>query len=144
MLGGGVLGGVGLGASRTVAVVSSIKRPTYDVTTTGWDGISDNANKYANIDEVTASDTDYITSPNITGGENIIFGLSGSVAAGTWDVRYRANFVGASAQVRVSLLDGSGTSQGASSWQTVTSTYADYTASVTTTGAATRVKIEVQ
>lgn len=125
-------------------VVSSIFRPTSDVTTTGWTGSPDNTNKYANIDETPASNTDYITSPTIAGGENIIFGLSGSLAAGTWDVRYRANFVGSSAQVRISLLDGSSVSQGVSSWQTVTSTYADYTASVTTTGAANRVKIEVQ
>lgn len=127
-----------------VAAAVSIYRPSSDVTTTGWTGTPDNTDKYKNIDEVTASDTDYITSPSITGGESIIFGLSGSLAAGTWDVRYRANFVGASAQVKIHLLDGSSVSQGASSWQTVTSSYVDYTASVTTTGAATRVKIEVQ
>ena len=46
--------------------------------------------------------------------------------------------------MRITLLDGSNVSQGASGWQTVTSTFADYTATVTTTGAATRVKIEVQ
>ena len=127
-----------------VSAAVSIYRPSSDVTTTGWTGTPDNTDKYKNIDEVTASDTDYITSPTITGGENIIFGLTGSLPAGTWDVRYRANFVGASAQVKIHLLDGSSVSQGASSWQTVTSSYGDYTASVTTTGAATRVKIEVQ
>lgn len=125
-------------------VVSSTIRPSSDVTTTGWTGVSDNTNKFANIDETTASDTDYITSPSISGGEYIIFGLSGSLAAGSWDIRYRANFVGSSADVRITLLDGSNVSQGTSGWQTVTSTFADYTATVTTTGAATRVKIEVQ
>lgn len=136
--------GSAIRSSVGYGVISSITRPTSDVTTTGWTGVADNTNKYANIDETTASDTDYITSPSITGGESIIFGLSGSLAAGTWDVRYRANFVGASAQVKIHLLDGSSVSQGASGWQTVTSSYVDYTASVTTTGAATRVKIEVQ
>lgn len=125
-------------------VVSSTIRPSSDVTTTGWTGVSDNTNKFANIDETTASDTDYITSPSISGGEYTIFGLSGSLAAGSWDIRYRANFVGSSADVRITLLDGSNVSQGASGWQTVTSTFADYTATVATTGAATRVKIEVQ
>lgn len=124
--------------------VVSISRPTADVTTSGWTGNPDNVTLYTNIDESAASDTDYITSPTISGGESIIFGITPSLAAGTWDVRYRANFVGASAQVRITLLDGSNVSQGVSGWQTVTSTYALYTASVTTTGAAVRVKIEVQ
>lgn len=127
-----------------IVPVVSIYRPSSDVTTTGWTGNPDNTTLYTNIDEVTASDTDYITSPTITGGESIIFGLSGSLAAGTWDVRYRANYVSASSQVKIHLLDGSNVSQGASGWQTVTGSYADYTASVTTTGTATRVKIEVQ
>ena len=129
---------------QDVAGSISIIRPSSDVTTTGWTGNPDNTNKYNNIDEITASDTDYITSPTISGGEFTIFGLTGSLAAGSWDIRYRANFVGASAQVRITLLDGSNVSQGASGWQTVTSTFADYTATVATTGAATRVKIEVQ
>ena len=132
-----------VGGQDTAGSIGII-RPSSDVTTTGWTGVSDNTNKFANIDETTASDTDYITSPSITGGEYTIFGLSGSLAAGSWDIRYRANFVGSSADVRITLLDGSNVSQGASGWQTVTSTFADYTATVTTTGAATRVKIEVQ
>lgn len=122
----------------------SIYRPSSDVLTTGWTGTPDNTDLYKNIDEVTASDTDYITSPTITGGESTIMGLSGSLVAGTWDVRYRANFTGTSADVRITLLDGSNVSQGVSSWQTVTSSYADYTAQITTTGTATRVMIEVQ
>jgi hypothetical protein len=126
------------------SVVVSIYRPSSDVTTTGWTGTPDNVTLFTNIDETTASGTGYITSPSISGGEFAIFGLSGSLAAGTWDVRYWADFVGSSAQVRITLLDGSNVSQGASGWQTVTSTVANYTATVTTTGAATRVKIEVQ
>jgi len=130
------------GGAQTQAV--SISRPSSDVLTTGWTGTPDNTTLFNNVDEVSASDTDYITSPAISGGENITFGITPSLAAGTWDVRYRANFVGASAQVRIHLLDGSNVSQGVSSWQTVTSSFALYTASVTTTGTASRVKIEVQ
>ena len=126
------------------ASVVSISRPTADVTTSGWTGNPDNVTLFNNLDETVASDTDYITSPTITGGENAIFTISPTLAAGTWDVRFRAQFVGSSAQVRITLLDGSNASQGVSSWQTVTSTFALYTASVTTTGSAVRVKIEVQ
>ena len=124
--------------------VVSISRPTSDITTSGWTGTPDNVTLFNNLDESTSSDTDYISSPTITGGENAIFGISPTLAAGTWDVRYRANFVGSSAQVRIHLLDGSNVSQGTSSWQTVTSSFTDYTASVTTTGTAVRVKVEVQ
>ena len=130
--------------TATYGVVSSISRPTADVTTSGWTGNPDNVTLFNNLDETTASDTDYITSPTITGGENAIFTITPTLAAGTWDVRFRAQFVGSSAQVRITLLDGSNVSQGVSSWQTVTSTFALYTASVTTTGSAVRVKIEVQ
>lgn len=122
----------------------AIARPSADVTTTGWTGNPDNTNKFNNLDEVTASDTDYITSPAISGGENITFALAPALPLGTWDVRYRAQFAGTSAQVRIHLLDGSNVAQGVSSWQTVTSSFATYTASVTTTGTAVRVRIEVQ
>lgn len=41
-------------------------RPSTDVTITGITGTPDNTNKYANIDESSASDTDYIYSANDT------------------------------------------------------------------------------
>ena len=127
-----------------VPTAVTITRPSSDILTSGWTGTPDNTNLFNNLDEVTSSDTDYITSPTITGGENTIMGLSSTLATGTWDVRYRANFVGSSAQVRIHLLDGANTAVGVSGWQTVTSSFADYTAQVTTSGAAVRVKIEVQ
>jgi len=128
----------------TVAEVISITRPSSDVSTSGWTGTPDNTNLYTNINETVASDTSYITSPIISGVHECIEGISPTLDAGTWDITYRANFVGASAQVRVSLLDAANTPQGVSDWQTVTSTFATYTAVVVTTGAAVRVKIEVQ
>ena len=127
----------------TTTTVVSITRPNSDISTAGWTGTPDNTTLFTNIDDEVASDLEYITSPPIAAIESITFGMS-SLAAGTWDVNYRANFVGASAQVRVSLLNGSNAVQGVSSWQTVTSTFDLYTASITTTGAAERVKIEVQ
>jgi hypothetical protein len=128
----------------TSVTVVSISRPSSDVLTSGWTGVPDNVNLYNNIDESVASDTDFILSPYITGGENTIIGFTPSVSAGTWDVRYRADYLSASSQVRIHLLDNSNVVQGSSSWQTVTGTPILYTASVTTTGTATRVKIEVQ
>lgn len=133
--------------------VVTIARPGSDITTTGWYGTPDNVTKYANIDEASASDTDYITSPPVTGTvDPITFGIKdqtgnpNTLPVGTWDVTVRANYgEGLTAsQVKVTLLDSGGASVGTSAWQTVTTSYADYTLSITTTGIAARIRIEVQ
>ncbi len=137
--------------SAQIAV--TIARPGSDITTTGWTGVPNNTNKYANIDETSADDSDYINSPPVTGTvAPIIFGIvdqNGGVntlPVGTWDVHVRATYIDGltASQVRVTLLDSGGTSVGASSWQTVTSSFATYTLSITTTGIAARIKVEVQ
>ena len=126
------------------AAVVSISRPTADVTTTGWTGNPDNVTLFTNINETTPSNSEFIESPNITGGEFTTFNFLPTRPAGTWDVTFHARFTGASAQARIHLLDGSNVSQGVSAWQTVTSSFVPYVASVTTTGTSSRVKIEVQ
>jgi hypothetical protein len=134
-------------------IAVTIARPGSDITTTGWTGVPDNTNKYANIDEASASDTDYIQSPTVSGTvAPIIFGIvdqgggANTLPVGTWDVHVRATYIDGltASQVRVTLLDSGGTSVGASSWQTVTSSFATYTLSITTTGIAARIKVEVQ
>jgi hypothetical protein len=126
------------------STVVSISRPTADVFRTGWTGTPDNTNLYTDINETTFDDASYITSPTITGGEYTTYDFLPTQAAGNIDVRFRAWFTGSSAQARIHLLDGSGTLLGTSAWQTVTSTVNPYTASLTTTGISSRVKIEVQ
>lgn len=131
--------------------VVTIARPGSDITTTGWTGTPDNVTKYANIDEASASDTDYITSPQITGVvAPITFGIKdqngnpNTLPAGTWSVSVRANFTeGTTApQFRIALLDSAGVSVGNSAYQLVTASYATYTLPVTTTGIAARIRIE--
>ena len=131
--------------------VVTIARPGSDITTTGWTGTPDNVTKYANIDEASASDTDYITSPQITGVvAPITFGIKdqngnpNTLPAGTWSVSVRANFTeGTTApQFRIALLDSGGVSVGNSAYQLVTASYATYTLPVTTTGIAARIRIE--
>jgi hypothetical protein len=138
-------------AAPTIAV--TIARPGSDITTTGWTGVPNNTNKYANIDEASADDSDYVQSPTVSGTvAPIIFGIvdqTGSpntLPVGTWDVHVRATYIDGltASQVRVTLLDSGGTSVGASSWQTVTASFATYTLSITTTGIAARIKVEVQ
>lgn len=135
-------------ATRTLgAVISgvSISRPNSDVTTTGWTGDPDNTNLYANIDEAVASDTDFIISPglNSTPGP-AIFGINPTQATGTLNVRFRARRTGTTGDIRVLLLDSSGTTIGTSSWQALTASFAQYTLSVSTTGTAARVRLEVR
>jgi hypothetical protein len=127
------------------SVVVSISRPSADVSTTGWTGTPNNTTLFANINESVASDSEYITSPVITGsGDPCVYDITPTLAAGNWDIRFRAWFIGSSAQARLLLLDSSNAVQGTSAWQTVTSTVVPYTAQLTTTGAASRVRIEVQ
>jgi hypothetical protein len=115
---------------------------TGDVTTTGWTATPSGA-YYATLDEATASDTDYITSPTLGTGSPITMSIE-SVPAGSYDVQVRAAYAGSAGQVRVVLLNASNVSQGTSSWQTLTASAVTYTLPVTTTGAATRIRIEVQ
>jgi hypothetical protein len=115
---------------------------TGDVTTTGWTA-TPSGDYYATLDEAVASDTDYITSPTLGTGGPITMSIE-PVTAGTYDVQIRAAYSGSAGQVRANLLNSSNVSQGVSSWQTLTSSPTTYTLSVTTTGTATRVRIEVQ
>jgi hypothetical protein len=120
---------------------STISRPNSDISAAGWLGVPDAA-LYANIDEATLSDTDYIESPALSLSPQATFGLSLTLAAGTYDVGIRAQWVSTSGQLRVVLLDSGGTSVGASSYQALSSSLTTYTLPVTTTGAATQARIE--
>ena len=132
-------------AGSNVVLFPSISRPSSDITVTDWTGDPDNTNLYNNIDEVSASDTDYIISPSLGGSPGpAIFGLNESLAAGTYTVRARARRTGASGEIRALLLDSSGTTVGTGSWQPVTGTFDTYALTVTTSGTAARVRIEVK
>jgi hypothetical protein len=119
-------------------------RPNADVTTTGWTAEPPGA-LYSAVDETTADDSDFIISPdlNSTPGPAVL-GLDQSAPAGSYTVRFRARRTATVGQVRVALLDSSNTVQGTSGWVTVGNGFAQYTANITTSGTATRVRIEVQ
>jgi hypothetical protein len=122
---------------------SNIYRPTSDITDTGWTN-SSGTDSFALIDETAYSDTDYITSPELGTGSGIIMGLGNTLAAGTYKIRVRAKYTVTSGQVKVYLLNDSNVSQGDSGWQALSASETTYTLPVTTTGSATRVKIDVQ
>ena len=120
---------------------SGILRPSADLVPGGWTA-TPSGPLYDAINEATASDTDYITSPDLA--TPAVFALSASAPAGSFNVRVRASRSDAAGQVRVRFLDESNTDVGGTAWQTLTNTPTTYTLSATTTATATRARIEVQ
>lgn len=136
-LSGGPIAGLLVTAGPT-----TITRPTADVTTTGWTS-STPGPLYADIDEVVADDGDYIISPSLASPTPVTFTLSQTLAAGTWAVRIRTRSTTGSGQIRVVLQDSGGTPVGTSGYQAVTGSFVTYTATVTTSGTAARIQLEV-
>lgn len=127
----------------SVLLSSLVIRPSSDVTTTGWVA-SSGIIMFDMIDETSASDADYITSPALSTGSPIIMGLTSSLVAGTYTIRIRVTKSRDIGEFRVSLLNDANTQQGVSGWQVITNSYVTYELIITTTGTATRVRIEVQ
>jgi hypothetical protein len=115
--------------------------PTSDVSTTGWTA-TPSGSIFSVLDEDPYDDADYATS-NVSGASALILGQSASLPANTHVQYVRASCSTGSTQIRVSLLDGANAVQGYSAWQTIDTTPTTYQLSVTTTGAATRVQIEI-
>lgn len=116
--------------------------PSSDILTTGW-VLSAGAQAFALVDESVASDSDYVTSPLLDGGQGpIVFGI-GSLEAGEHTVWVRARYTSGSGKIRASLLNGVGVVQGESAWQDLTDTFSAYALSVVTSGSASRLMLEV-
>lgn len=133
--------------TRTIgtAVISNVTvyRPTGDILTTGWSA-SSGGSLFDMIDETVASDADWITSPALGASPGpATFSIS-SAPAGTYTVSIRARETAPDGQVRVVMKDAGGVSVGASAWQALDLSFITYSLSVTTTGTATQLSIEVQ
>jgi len=133
---GGGGGGGGGGATLT--------RPNSNITVSGWTGTPDNTLLYTNIDEFGPIDSDFITSSLMAESPGpAVFGLSGSMDAGTYDIRVRAKRTSLAGRIRILLLDSGGSTVGTSSYQTLTTDFITYALTVTTTGVASRIRVEV-
>ena len=79
-------------STSSVDVITTGVYGNFDLTSAGWQGVPNNINKYSNIDEVTASTSDYIMSPNIydAGMGPLILGLNNTLASGSWEIRVEA------------------------------------------------------
>ena len=121
-------------------------RPSADISTVGWTPSNGTA-LFDVIDEEYAQDgeADRLLSPDLAGALTpATFTLSTTLATGTHIIRTRARRTATTGDVRVLLLDSSGATVGTSSWQTLTASFVNYTFSVTTSGTAARVSIEVR
>lgn len=118
--------------------------PTSDITTAGWTP-TPGGTYYTCVDEVAADDADYITSPFIGAATApITMGINGApIAIGTYTINVRARTQNGTATLRVYLLDSSGAQVGVTANQTINTTPTTYALSITTTGTASRVRIEV-
>lgn len=119
-------------------------RPVADVSAVGWASTAASVSEAVN--EETPDDGSYATSPAMAGPTAFAydFTLAESVPTGTHDMGVRARRTGAFGQMRVALMDGSSTVVGASAWQDVGASFALLTFEITTTGAASRGRIEVR
>lgn len=131
-------------SSTSITTGGTISYPNSDIVVSGW--TSSNGNPlYDDIDEVTASDTDYIISPTLTTTPAVAtFGLTSSLAAGIYDINVRAMKTDVSGEIRVVLKDSGGTAVGTTGWQTLTGSYVSYLLRVTTTGTATQSTVEAR
>jgi hypothetical protein len=131
--------------SRQIPVVSgTISHPGSDVSVAGW--TFNGASLSASIGETTRDDAFYAEAAY--GVSGAITALTLPLAAGTYVVTFAGEYLtatAASGQFRFTALDSSNASLGVSSWQAVTSAYAQYDVPITVTGGtATRLKIEIQ
>lgn len=129
---------------RRVPLSTSITvyQPGSDIIVAGWTP-STGTDLFACIDETIYDDGDYISSPGL--GTPTTMGFTSAVPTGTYTIQVRGRYDGIIAgQVRIVMLDSGGSIVGTSSWATQTTSFATYSLTVTTTGIATKFRIETQ
>ena len=136
--------GLDVGSPQLVTLFDQTAyRPSSDVTTTGW--TSTGANFFGVIDEAPSDDADYVTSPAVTGSPGpLVLGLSPSIPAGSRIARIRARRTETVGEIRQVFLDAGDVEVGATAWVALTTSFALYEPTVTLTGTATKIKLEVR
>lgn len=122
----------------TVRSTTTTSRPVADVSGAGWTA-STGTDLFALIDETTASSTDYIESPTITGTAAwVVVDLGYELAAGERMVSVQAWVPGGTGTLKTELRNDAGTVVGTPDDQAVTGTATVYDLPVTLSGVATR------
>lgn len=118
-------------------------RPVSDIAANGYTP-SAGGNLSAMLNENTADDATFITSPALTGSfvGGPVLALSQAYGAGTYsNVRIRKWVASGSGEFRIDFLNDSGTVVGSTASQAMNTTPTTYTLPVTLTGTATRVQL---
>lgn len=135
--------GANVGSPALVMLYSSgLYRPIADVTTTGWATTA--GTRVGAINEISANDTSYVTSPVLSGTPGGLTVTVPEMPAGSYMTRMRARRTGATGEARVVYLTSADVQVGATSWQALTDNWATYALNVTLTGTAARARIEVR
>lgn len=117
-------------------------RPISDGTTTGWS--TTGASFFGALNETPASDASYVTSPAVAGSPGpLVMGIN-PIAAGTYVARFRARRTLTVGEVRQVFLTSGDVQVGATAWQALTNSFALYEPTVTLTGTAAKVRLEVR
>lgn len=135
-------GDPGTYASLVTLYDQTTYRPTGDITTTGW--TSTGANFYGTLDESPSSDTDYVTSPAVNASPGPLVMNITSIPAGSRIARIRARRTDTVGEIRQVFLDASDVEVGVTAWVALTNSFALYEPTVTLTGTATKVRLEVR
>ena len=123
-----------LASGNSTAWISNLSGPNW---------VSTGSNLADVIDESVANDADYITSPILQSPTDpAIFTLTTPLVAGAYTMQVNGKTAG-HGRIRVTLLDAGGASVGSSAWNSLTTTLATYTLSVTATATAYRLQLEV-
>ncbi|MEY2690287.1 MAG: hypothetical protein RL375_4487 [Pseudomonadota bacterium] len=119
-------------------------RPASDVTVSGW-SVTGAATHAEARSENTASDSEYSTSPTLSGTPVVaVLGLDRVLASGVYTVKYRCKTSAGSGNAKVTFLDADGTTErGNTGTISINSTMTTYSVDVTVTGNAARVKEEI-
>lgn len=121
-----------------------MSRPASDQITAGWTP-SAGAVLYDMIDEASASDADYITSPLLEYPAGPAqFSLTEPIPDDNCVVQIRARRTESAGQVRARLIDAQGAAVGVSAWQSLTADFQTYDLALTTTGTATALRIDAR
>jgi hypothetical protein len=127
--------------AATVSQIGGVSYPSADINANGWTP-SSGSDLYAMIDETVLNRSDYITSPNLS--NPVTLSWNPPRAVGNHDVSVDFDRTGADGQLRIVMLDSSGTTVGTSAWQAAPSSAATTVFTITTTGISDRFRIEVQ
>lgn len=126
------------------AVYPGTGRPVTDVSVAGWTPTGAASAAAALNEDSPGNDAEYITSPALSGvASTASMTLDKTYPAGTYSIKVRAGVDAGAGNLVVRLLNDSDVSQGVTANQALNTTPTTYTLSITTTGEATRIRVEV-